>query len=109
MQFLVPWNYHEPYPGQFKWDGWQDLERWLTIAQELDLMVLIRPGPYICGEWEFGGFPFWLQSSEVCPHHQCSFVVFPAGFEGVKLARFFPVLAMSDKGFKEQHVNAELR
>ncbi|KAK9915942.1 hypothetical protein WJX75_006251 [Coccomyxa subellipsoidea] len=65
IQLYVPWNFHERSPGTFKWDGEADIERFLDIAQELGLNVLLRPGPYICGEWDFGGFPWWLASSKV--------------------------------------------
>ena len=64
-QLYIPWNFHERSPGTFKWDGEADIERFLDIAQELGLNVLLRPGPYICGEWDFGGFPWWLASSKV--------------------------------------------
>jgi beta-galactosidase len=58
LQVYLPWNLHEPYPGQYVWTGAADLERFIRLAAELDLLVLIRAGPYICGEWEFGGFPW---------------------------------------------------
>jgi hypothetical protein len=64
----VTWNFHEPQPGIYKWDGFGDVERFLEIANELDLLVLLRPGPYACGEWEFGGFPAWLASEKVTMH-----------------------------------------
>ena len=65
LQWYVTWNLHEPKPGVHKWDGFADVERFLEIANELDLMVFFRPGPYACGEWEFGGFPYWLASDTV--------------------------------------------
>jgi beta-galactosidase len=37
-----------------------NLTHFLTLAQQNDLNVLLRPGPYICAEWENGGFPWWL-------------------------------------------------
>jgi beta-galactosidase GanA len=61
----IPWNFHEQYPGQFKWDGWQDVEGFIKLAQKIGLLVLLRPGPYICAEWDFGGLPWWLGSSAV--------------------------------------------
>ena len=71
----MTWNLHEPKPGVYKWDGFADVERFLEIANELNLMVFFRPGPYACGEWEFGGFPYWLASDTVSssclsPHFQ---------------------------------------
>jgi Glycosyl hydrolases family 35 len=65
LQLYVPWNLHEPEPGQYDWEGFADLERFLGIAHELGLLVLLRPGPYICAEWDFGGFPYWFASSKV--------------------------------------------
>ena len=62
----MAWNVHEPYPGDFRWDGWQDVEGFIKLAQKLDFMVVLRPGPYICAEWDFGGFPWWLGSKQAC-------------------------------------------
>lgn len=54
------WNLHEPEEGVFDFSGMLDLEAYIEIAQELGLNVILRPGPYICAEWEFGGLPAWL-------------------------------------------------
>jgi beta-galactosidase len=54
------WNLHEPEPGQFNFTGQNDLAAFLKIAQEEGLYVVLRPGPYVCAEWEFGGYPAWL-------------------------------------------------
>jgi beta-galactosidase len=56
----VPWNLHERRPGEFDFDGMLDLARFLDLAADEGLHVLLRPGPYICGEWEGGGLPSWL-------------------------------------------------
>ncbi|MBY8881519.1 glycoside hydrolase family 35 protein [Actinacidiphila acidipaludis] len=56
----VPWNLHEPRRGEFGADGGLDLARFLRLAAEEGLYVLLRPGPYICAEWEGGGLPSWL-------------------------------------------------
>ncbi|CAH1401072.1 unnamed protein product [Nezara viridula] len=56
----VEWSFHEPKEGEFRFDGDHDLIRFLCIAQELNLTAILRPGPYICAEREFGGFPYWL-------------------------------------------------
>jgi len=64
VQTVVPWNWHEFSPGVFTWDGASDLIRFLELAKRHDLVVLLRLGPYICGEWEFGGFPAWLLSED---------------------------------------------
>lgn len=60
VETYVPWNIHEPYEGEFCFDGMYDLERFLKTADSLDLYVILRPSPYICAEWEFGGLPYWL-------------------------------------------------
>lgn len=54
------WNLHEPEEGKFDFTGMLDIERYIDIANELGLYVILRPGPYICAEWEFGGLPAWL-------------------------------------------------
>ncbi|MDE3166780.1 MAG: beta-galactosidase [Acidobacteriota bacterium] len=54
------WNMHEPRPGQFDFTGNLDIAAYIRTAQEEGLWVLVRPGPYSCAEWEFGGFPAWL-------------------------------------------------
>ncbi|MBI5084529.1 MAG: beta-galactosidase, partial [Acidobacteria bacterium] len=54
------WNMHEPRPGEFDFSGNLDLAAFIRTAQEEGLWVLVRPGPYSCAEWEFGGFPSWL-------------------------------------------------
>ena len=57
VDVYVPWNLHEPRPGEFQDLG---LPRFLELAGAEGLDVLLRPGPYICGEWEGGGLPSWL-------------------------------------------------
>lgn len=54
------WNMHEKQPGQFTWSGQSDAAEFCKIAKEEGLYVILRPGPYSCAEWEFGGFPWWL-------------------------------------------------
>ncbi|MGH7625587.1 MAG: beta-galactosidase, partial [Gemmatimonadaceae bacterium] len=57
----VFWNYHEVRPGVFDFrTGNRDLAAFIRLAQEEGLWVIVRPGPYSCAEWEFGGFPWWL-------------------------------------------------
>jgi beta-galactosidase len=59
----VFWNLHEPKPGEFDFSGNLDLAEYIRTAQAEGLLVLLRPGPYICSEWEFGGYPAWLLAS----------------------------------------------
>jgi len=60
VETYVPWNMHEPHPGEFCFAGMLDIERFISLAAELDLLVIVRPGPYICSEWDLGGLPSWL-------------------------------------------------
>ncbi|XP_031333503.1 beta-galactosidase-1-like protein 3 [Photinus pyralis] len=67
VETYVPWNLHEPEPNSFDFgtggsdmEEFLDLAQFLKTAQEEDLLAIVRPGPYICSEWEFGGFPSWL-------------------------------------------------
>lgn len=55
------WNYHELSPGKFDFrTGNKDIARFIQIAQEEGMWVLLRPGPYVCAEWDFGGIPPYL-------------------------------------------------
>ncbi|MEU2509333.1 beta-galactosidase family protein [Streptomyces sp. NPDC007863] len=60
VETYVPWNLHQPRPDRFVLDGGLDLPRFLDLAAAEGLHVLLRPGPYICAEWEGGGLPSWL-------------------------------------------------
>jgi hypothetical protein len=57
---VIPWNFHEPRPGEYDFAGDADLAHYLDLCAELGLHAIVRPGPYICAEWENGGFPAWL-------------------------------------------------
>jgi beta-galactosidase len=56
----VFWNVHEPRPGEFDFSGQNDVAEYLREAQQEGLNVILRPGPYVCAEWELGGYPSWL-------------------------------------------------
>lgn len=56
----VFWNAHEPSPGQYDFSGNNDIAGFIQIAKEEGLWVVLRPSPYACAEWEFGGYPWWL-------------------------------------------------
>lgn len=60
VETYIPWNFHEPKRGEFLWEGRHDICRFIETAGELGLYMIIRPSPYICAEWEFGGLPAWL-------------------------------------------------
>jgi beta-galactosidase len=61
----VFWNYHNTSPGvwDFKTEN-RDIAEFIKIAKEEGLFVILRPGPYACAEWEFGGYPWWLQKNK---------------------------------------------
>ena len=54
------WNEHEAQPGVYDFTGQRDIAEFLREAQQEGLHVILRPGPYVCAEWEFGGYPAWL-------------------------------------------------
>ena len=56
----VFWNAHEPRPGSYDFSGQNDVAEFIREAQQEGLYVLLRPGPYVCAEWEWGGYPAWL-------------------------------------------------
>lgn len=60
VETYIPWNMHEPKEGEFVFDGMLDLGKFIELAKSIGLYVILRPSPYTCGEWEFGGFPAWL-------------------------------------------------
>lgn len=56
----VFWNIHEQQPGSFDFTGQNDLREFILLCQANDMKVILRPGPYVCAEWEMGGLPWWL-------------------------------------------------
>lgn len=60
----VFWNWHEVEPGVWDFEGDKNIAEYIKIAGEEGMMVILRPGPYVCAEWEFGGYPWWLQNIE---------------------------------------------
>ena len=56
----VFWNSHESQPGVFDFTGQNDLAEFCRLCQQNDMYVILRPGPYVCAEWEMGGLPWWL-------------------------------------------------
>uniref|UniRef100_A0AAX7UFW5 Beta-galactosidase n=1 Tax=Astatotilapia calliptera TaxID=8154 RepID=A0AAX7UFW5_ASTCA len=60
----VPWNLHEPERGTFNFQDQLDLKAYVSLAAQLGLWVILRPGPYICAEWDLGGLPSWLLQDE---------------------------------------------
>lgn len=60
----VFWNLHEQQEGQFDFTGNKDLAAFCHLAQKHGMYVIVRPGPYVCAEWEMGGLPWWLLKKE---------------------------------------------
>ncbi len=56
----VFWNAHEPEPDRFDFEGQNDLRAFVKLCQDNGMNVILRPGPYVCAEWEMGGLPWWL-------------------------------------------------
>ncbi len=64
VETYCAWNMHEKKQGEFDFRGNLDIAAFVRAAQKEDLMVIVRPGPYICAEWEFGGLPWWIQTDD---------------------------------------------
>lgn len=60
----VFWNMHEPEQGHYEFTDNNDVAAFVKIAQEEGMWVILRPSPYACAEWEFGGYPYWLQNKK---------------------------------------------
>lgn len=60
VETYVFWNKHEPSPGVYEFSGQNDIAEFIREAQQEGLYVILRPGPYVCAEWDFGGYPAWL-------------------------------------------------
>ncbi|MBR3596082.1 MAG: beta-galactosidase [Clostridia bacterium] len=64
VETYCAWNMHEKQPGVFDFSGILDIGKFIKTAGDMGLMAIVRPGPYICSEWEFGGLPWWIQTDE---------------------------------------------
>ncbi|KAK7402136.1 hypothetical protein VNO78_14159 [Psophocarpus tetragonolobus] len=60
IETYVFWNLHEPVRGQYDFEGRKDLVKFVKTVAEAGLYVHLRIGPYVCAEWNYGGFPLWL-------------------------------------------------
>ncbi len=80
VETYCAWNMHEKKIGEFDFSGNLDIRKFIEIANEEGLMAIVRPGPYICAEWEFGGLPWWLQAMEDM-EIRCSNPVYMERFE----------------------------
>ncbi len=91
------WNLHEPRENEFNFEGNLDIEAYIDTAAELGLHVILRPGPYICAEWEFGGLPAWLLNYENMPLrcYDEGFLKLLRRYYGELLRRIKPRLAVN--------------
>ncbi len=64
VETYCAWNMHEKQPGEYDFTGNLNIAKFIETAQSCGLMVIVRPGPYICAEWEFGGLPWWIQCDD---------------------------------------------
>ena len=67
VETYMCWNLHERREGQFDFSGELDIAEFVRTAASLGLYVILRPGPFICSEWDFGGLPSWLLTYEKMP------------------------------------------
>lgn len=61
----VFWNIHEAAPDEFDFSGQNDIAEFVRLCKANDMYVILRPGPYICAEWEMGGLPWWLLKRKI--------------------------------------------
>ena len=87
VETYCAWNMHEKKIGEFDFSSNLDIRSFIKIANEEGLMVIVRPGPYICAEWEFGGLPWWLQTMDDM-EIRCSNPIYMKHFENY-LAHLF--------------------
>ncbi|KAK6044091.1 beta-galactosidase domain protein, partial [Cooperia oncophora] len=60
IETYIPWNFHETFKNEYDFTGMRNFSRFFELAAENELAVIVRPGPYVCAEWENGGLPYWL-------------------------------------------------
>lgn len=66
IETYVFWNAHEPVRGQYDFTGNLDLIKFIKTVQDAGLYVVLRIGPYVCAEWNYGGLPVWLHNLPGC-------------------------------------------
>ena len=72
IDVYIPWNYHETSPGVWNFEGQHDVGAFLALAGQIGLYALVRPGPYICAEWDGGGIPAWIATDDTIDLRQNS-------------------------------------
>jgi len=97
VETYIAWNLHEPKEGNFNFEGIADVMRFIELAEKVGLLVIVRPSPYICAEWEFGGLPAWLLSDPGM-RLRCSYLPFldkVDAYYDVLLPKLKPLLCTS--------------
>ncbi|KAK7261708.1 hypothetical protein RIF29_28026 [Crotalaria pallida] len=95
IQTYVPWNLHEPTPGKHVFEGFANIESFLKLCHKHGFLVMLRPGPYICGEWDLGGFPAWFFSMDPPPKLRSSdptYLQLVDRWWGILLPKLVPLL-----------------
>ncbi|XP_061371081.1 beta-galactosidase 17 isoform X2 [Gastrolobium bilobum] len=95
IQTYVPWNLHEPTPGELVFEGFANIESFLNLCHKHGFLVMVRAGPYICGEWDWGGFPGWFASLNPSPKLRSTdptFLQLVERWWGNLLPKFVPLL-----------------
>ncbi|MFV0499623.1 MAG: glycoside hydrolase family 35 protein [Bacilli bacterium] len=64
VETCIAWNLHEPYEGKWTFEGHLNLPYFIELATKHDLMIMVRFGPYMCGEHDYGAFPWWLNNKK---------------------------------------------
>jgi hypothetical protein len=60
ISVYIPWSFHEPEEGKERWTGDYDVGRFINLCEKYGFYILVKPGPYICADYDFGGHPDWL-------------------------------------------------
>ena len=85
----VAWNLHEPQPGVYDFNGQQDLEEFIRLANSYGLLVILRVGPYICAEWEFVSL-LLCNCTNPCISYDATLsdILFKGGVQKIKFYRY---------------------
>ena len=71
VSIYVMWNQIEPEEGQFNFEGFNNVRRFAKLCQANGIWLIVRPGPFVCAEFEFGGLPYWLMNRELRGRSRC--------------------------------------
>jgi beta-galactosidase len=60
LSSYIFWSQHEPFPNSYDFNGQNNIFEFIELAQKIGFLIILRPGPYVCAETDFGGLPWWL-------------------------------------------------